>query len=890
MLTIRRTRVFHGPGAWAPLPAVVMEVDIGELEERLGRETPVFFEHLIALIPSLADQSEVVRQPEGGLRRLLLDHLALALQQLARAQVDVTQWNRPVGPELTYAQTQPMNVFGRYRVVYEYEHEEVGLAAGTLAVRLLNHLLVRSEPDFDFTRELETTLVPLAKQHAYPWTTGAILEAAHRRGIPALSRGREVGVQLGTGVYQRLIADAITSETPWLGVMFTRNTGLTYRLLREAGLPVPSASIVRSASGAVKAGERLHYPAVVKPLDAGQWRGVTIDVRDEAEVREAFRLAQGESRSGQVLVERFIPSKTYRILVVARRVVAVLERLPAHVIGDGTHTIAQLIAITNADPRRGSHLDSPLQPITIDAQTHTVLTKQVLALEDVPDAGRVVRLKPFSGLKFGGTEIDRTDEIHPENAAIALQAARVVGLDVAGIDVITPDIAHSVHEQSGAIIAVNSQPDLRGHIHPTEGQSRDVGMAIIDMLFPPGQPVRVPIVAITGTVGKTTTTRMIAHIMTTAGKTVGMTTTSGIYIDGTRIAVIEASGPNSARKVLSNPAVDSAVLEAAMGGIRRDGLGFRQCDVGVVTNVTDDHLGGGEFKTLTEVAQLKSTMPRAVMSSGASVLNADNPYTVEMAGAAGGEILFFSLDEANPVIRDHLRQGGRAVVLRQTVAGETLSLLAGEEETDLLLAAEIPATMDGRIRVNIANALTATAAAIAQQVPLETIRTALCTFTSSSAQSPGRFNLLQIDGRTVVYDYFRNLPGLEAVADFVTRMGAPHTVAAIAMAGGGTDENITAYGQLAARTFDELVIRDSSPESQGRRQPGEVAALLQAAAIASGFTPDKITLAHDEETAVDIAIARSRNGSLVLVQAGALANHDAIWNYPTHKQHSHGTT
>jgi cyanophycin synthetase len=501
-----------------------------------------------------------------------------------------------------------------------------------------------------------------------------------------------------------------------------------------------------------------------------------------------------------------------------------------------------------------------------------------------------VRLKPFSGLECGGTEIDRTDEIHPENAAVACQAARVVGLDVAGIDVITPDIGQSAYEQGGAIIAVTSRPDLRGHVHPTEGQSRDVGMTIIDMLFPPGQPVRVPIVAITGTVGKTTTTRMIAHIMTTAGKSVGMYTTSGIYIDGTRIAVGQQGGLRAARKVLCNPAVDSAVLESAMGGIRTLGLGFPQCDVGVVTNVTDDHLGTGEFKTLEEVAQLKSTVPRAVVPDGASVLNADNPYTVEMAKVAGGEILFFSLDEANPVIRDHLRQGGRAVVLRQTVAGETLSLLAGEEETDLLLAAEIPATMEGRIRVNIANALAATAAAIGQQVPLETIRIALRTFTTSFAQSPGRFNLLEIDGRTVVYDYFRNLPGLEAVADFVNRMGAPHTVAVISMARPRTDENITAYGRLAARTFDELVIRDSPAPDRSRHESEEVAALLQAAAIAAGFSPDKITLAHDEETAVDIAMAKSRNGSLVLVRAGALVNHDAIWNYLTRKQHSEGPT
>ena len=731
MLTIRDTKVFHGPNLWAPVPAIVLRIDIGELEERLTRETPIFFERLVALVPSLHDQGDVVSQAEGGLQRLLLDRLALALQQLAATQVALMQRDLAAGAELTYAATHPTNTRGLYRVVYAYEHEAVGLAAGTLAVRLLNHLIVKREPDFDFTRELETTLVSLVKQHAYPLITRAIMIAAARCEIPLLVLNQgPILVQLGTGAYQRHFSAPSTIPTAsFLAVRIATNKDLTNRLLREAGLPIPQGTVVRTADEAVRAAAAIGYPVVVKPLSSLHAHGVTIDVRDETEVREAFLVAaKGKRRRAQVVVEKFIPGTNYRILVINNQVVAVLERLPAHVIGDGTHTVAQLIKLTNADPRRGVGTDAILRRITVDQHTSKVLAKQELTLEHVPEAGRFVPLKQIANAELGGANNDRTDEIHPDNVAMACYAAKIIGLDIAGIDFITPDIALSAHDQGGAINEVNGKPGYRAHIRPTEGTPRDLGRAIVDMLFPSGQPVRAPIVAITGTNGKTTTTRLIAHILTTAGRKVGMTTSDGMCIDGIWIAAGDHSDAAGARMVLRNPAVEAAVLETASESIMRDGLGFAHCDVAVVTNAACHDPGTDKVAKVEELARVNAVVPRSVAPEGASILNADDEWTVEMAETAGGEVIFYSLDEENPVIGDHLRKGGTAVVLRNAPEGQMLTLLTNTTEIRLLLAQEIPATLDGHNRLNVQNALAAVAAAFAQDVPQDDIRNALRTF------------------------------------------------------------------------------------------------------------------------------------------------------------------
>ncbi len=860
-LEIRSTTVFRGPNIWARMPAILLEVDIGELEARPTNKIPGFYEHLTELLPGLYEHNCSVGKPGGFLQRMregtwmghVLEHVSLELQNLA-------------GAEVTRGKTRGAGERGVYNVVYAYAQEDVGLAAGLLATRLLNHIIYDTEPEFDFVAELEEKVIRVSERLAYGPSTGAIVSEAERRGIPVLRLDpRRSLVQLGHGAYQKRVWATVTSETANISVDIAGNKELTNRLLHEVGIPVPRSAVVRDADAAVDAARRMGYPVVLKPLDGNHGRGVMINLPTEADVREAFPFAERETRSGSIVVETFIPGKDYRILVINNQVVAVAERVPAHVVGDGKHTIQQLIEITNQDPRRGVGHEKILTRITVDSQTREVLLKQELALDDIPEEGRFVQLKLTGNMSTGGTSIDRTDDIHPDNVEIARQAAMVVGLDVAGIDFIAPDIARSVREQRGAIVEINAGPGFRMHTHPTEGHPRHVGRAVIDMLFPPGSPSRVPIVAVTGTNGKTTTSRMIAHIMKTAGKKVGLTTTDGIYIDATQIAAGDMSGPTSAQMVLKNPAIDFAVLETARGGMLRSGLGFDRCNVAVVTNVSSDHLGLKGVNTLAELAKVKEIVPQAVLPGGASVLNADNPYTVEMERVARGEIIYFSMDEDNPVIRDHLRGRGKAVVLRPTRHGEMITLIEHRRDTSLLLAEEIPATMDGRIRVNIQNALAAAAAAFAQDVQLEYIRTALRTFTANFFQSPGRFNLLEVDGRRVLLDYCHNVAGLESMADFVKRMNADRTIAMIAVPGDRSDGDITAFGRLAGSTFDEIVIReDANP--RGRRR-GEVAELLVGAIASGGGKNGRVDVVLDEMEAAREAISRAARNDLVILMA-----------------------
>ena len=858
-IEIRHTTVFRGPNIWARMPAILLEVDIGELEDRPTNKIPGFYEQITELLPGLYEHSCSVGKPGGFLQRMregtwmghVLEHVALELQNLA-------------GAEVTRGKTRGAGERGVYNVVYAYAQEDVGIAAGQLATRLLNHLIYDTEPDFDFVTELEEKVIRVAERLAYGPSTGAIVSEAERRGIPVLRLDpRRSLVQLGHGAYQKRVWATVTSETANISVDIAGNKELTNRLLHEVGIPVPRSSVVRDADEAVAAARRMGYPVVLKPLDGNHGRGVMINLPDEATVREAYPLAERETRGGYVVVETFIPGKDYRILVVNNQVVAVAERVPAHVRGDGTHTVQELIDITNSDPRRGVGHEKILTRIVVDAQTVEVLGKGDMTLESVPEAGAFVQLKLTGNMSTGGTSIDRTDDIHPDNVEIARQAAMVVGLDVAGIDFITPDIARSVREQRGAIVEVNAGPGFRMHTHPTEGHPRHVGRAVIDMLFPPGSPSRVPIVAVTGTNGKTTTSRMIAHIMKTAGKKVGLTTTDGIYIDATQIAAGDMSGPTSAQMVLKNPAIDFAVLETARGGILRSGLGYDRCNVAVVTNISSDHLGLKGINTLAELARVKEVVPQSVLPNGASVLNADNPYTVEMERVARGEIIYFSMDEENPVIRDHLRERGKAVVLRPTRHGEMITLIEHRRDTSLLLAEEIPATLDGRIRVNIQNALAAAAAAFALDVQLEYIRTALRTFTSNFFQTPGRFNLLEIEGRKVLLDYCHNVAGLESMADFVKRMDADRTIAMIAVPGDRSNDDITAFGRLAGQTFDEIVIReDANPRGRAR---GEVAGMLLETITAQNGAKAEILV--DEMEAAREAISRAGRNDFVILMA-----------------------
>jgi cyanophycin synthetase len=854
------------------MPAIHYIVDIGELEDRPTNKIPGFYEKLVELIPSLYDHGCSIGKPGGFLKRLregtwmghVLEHVALEIQNLA-------------GAEVGRGKTRGTGEKGVYNVTFQFDQEDVGLAAGELALRLLNHLIYDSEPEFEYQTELEK-VIKLAERLAYGPSTGAIVQEAKRRGIPVLRLDPKRSlVQLGHGKYQRRVWATVTSDSGNIAVEIAKNKELTNKLLHDVGIPVPRGQTVTSFDDAVRAARRIKYPVVLKPGDGNHGRGVCINLANEDEVREFYPVARRESRSGQVIVESYITGKDYRILVVDNQVVAVAERVPAHVVGDGEHTVRELIDITNSDNRRGVGHEKILTRITVDEQTNEILERAGIGLDDVPEEGAFVQLKFTGNMSTGGTSIDRTDDIHPDNVEIARQAAMVVGLDIAGIDFIAEDISQSVRQVGGAIVEVNAGPGFRMHTHPTEGHPRHVGRAVVDMLFPRNAPSRVPIVAVTGTNGKTTTSRMIAHIMKTSGKRVGMTSTDGISIDGQQIMSGDMSGPASARMVLQNPTIDYAVLETARGGILRSGLGYDRCNIAVVTNVTSDHLGLKGVDTLAELARVKAVVPQSVLRDGATVLNADNEWTVDMTRTARGEIIFFSMSEDNPVVRDHLRERGRAIVLRETRQGEMVSIIEHRRETSLLLASQIPATFEGRVRVNIANAMAAACAALADDVQLDYIRQALRTFTSSFYQTPGRFNLLDLGGKRVVVDYCHNIAGLEAMADFVKRMGADRTVAVISMPGDRSDADMEAFGALAGKTFDQIVIREDD-NTRGRRS-GEIAKRLGNAAVSSGMDASNITVILDELEAVKSAVEMGGKTDLVVLMVDKPVK---VWEMLTH--------
>ena len=588
-LRILETRVLRGPNYWAREPVIRMLVDLGVLEQYPSNKIPNFTDALVALLPTLEDHACSLGRRGGFLTRLrdgtwaghIAEHVALEFQNLA-------------GTDVRHGKTRSAGKTGQYNCIYEYREEQVGLEAGKMAVALVNHLVAPDDPTvfFDFAPELER-LIRLAERQAFGPSTQALIDEAVSRDIPFIRLDRHSLVQFGHGVHQQRIRATMTSRTSAIGVDIASDKSLTNRLLDSAGLPVPRSEVVTTEEDTVAAALRLGFPCVVKPLDGNHGRGVHLDLRSDAAVRAAFHGARAESRSGDLVVESYVAGNDYRCLVIGGKVAAIAERVPASVTGDGEHTVRQLVDIANQDPRRGIGHEKVLTRIKLDESAEALVRAQGSELDGVPPAGTWIKLALTGNMSTGGTSIDRTIEAHPDNVEIAETAARIIGLDVAGIDFICPDIATPVRETGGAIVEVNAAPGFRMHTHPTEGEPQYVARPVIDSLFPSGSPARIPIIAVTGTNGKTTTVRMIAHILKLMGRRVGMTSTDGIVVDNRLIKRGDMSGPKSAMTVLQNPTVDTAVFEVARGGILREGLGYDRNDVAVVTNVAGDHLGLG---------------------------------------------------------------------------------------------------------------------------------------------------------------------------------------------------------------------------------------------------------------------------------------------------------
>ncbi|MGI9038794.1 MAG: cyanophycin synthetase [Gemmatimonadota bacterium] len=862
--------VYLGPSLYARFPVIRLRVDIGELENwpsvRLGEP---FIEGLLDALPGLREHGCSYREPGGFVRRMtedegtwaghILEHVAIELQAAA-------------GEEITFGKTRSAGVPGVYDIVYEYEAERVGVEAGRLGIQLLQSLLpeeLRADgvlsSEFDFAVQHEE-FIRFAQRTALGPSTASLVRAAEERDIPWLRLNEYSLVQLGHGKYQQRIQATITSRTSHIAVDVASDKEETNRILEDLGLPVPVQRLVYSSSDAVRFAERIGFPVVVKPFNANHGRGVSLHLTDSEHVRIGFERAREHSRG--VIVEKFVTGHDHRILVVDGSVVAAAQRVPGHVVGDGRQTIGELVEEVNRDPRRGIGHEKVLTRIEIDYQAERLLELLDYTLETVPAPDEMVFLRSTGNLSTGGTAVDVTDLMHPDNIEMAVRATAAIGLDVAGVDFITEDISESYKEFGGAICEVNAAPGFRMHAHPSEGTPRDVAGAVMDMLFPTGTPKRIPIYAVTGTNGKTTTVRMLAHIHKLAGATVGLATTDGIYVDGQLTVPGDMTGPASARLILRDPTVDVAVLETARGGILRAGLGFRRADVSACLNVASDHLGLRDIETIEQLAEVKRVV--VDIATDTAVLNADDPLVLKMADYAQAEhVCYVTMSPQHSLVREHIRAGGRAIVLEEGIAGHMITIYDKGHHIPLLWSHLIPATVQGKALHNVQNAMFAAAMAFSHGVKLEDIRHGLRTFDATFFQAPGRLNFYDELPFRVLLDYAHNAHAMKQVGEVVGRLEvAGRRICVLSAPGDRRDEDIAAIAVAAAGVFDHYICRRD--DVLRGREPDEVPDLLERALLGAGVDAAAISKVPDEQMAVEAALEAAAAGDLVVLFADAL--------------------
>jgi cyanophycin synthetase len=866
------TQVYRGPNLYALRKVIRLRVDLGELEDYPTSRLPGFVDRLLALIPTLYEHTCSYDEPGGFVRRMtedegtwlghVLEHVAIELQCLA-------------GTPVSYGKTRSHDLpAGQYHVIYSYAEESVGLRAGELGLELILHLLpperaAHDPSPFDFPAELER-FIRRAQRRAFGPSTASLVHAAEERGIPWIRLNDRSLVQLGHGKFQRRIQATVTSETKHTAVEIASDKRLTNQILEALGLPVPRQRIVEDAGEAVDAAESLGYPVVVKPLDGNHGRGVSINLSDAEQVRVAYDKAY--ERSSYVIVETFQTGRDYRILVVNGKVVAVAERVPGHVVGDGRRTVAELVEIVNSDPRRGVGHEKVLTRLDIDHQAERLLGQAGLTVDSVLPAGEIFSLRSTGNLSTGGTAIDKTDAIHYDNRIMAERAVKAVGLDVGGVDFIAPDISRSYQEVGGVIVEINAAPGFRMHVAPTEGKPRDVAGPVIDMLFPPGTPHRIPIAAITGTNGKTTTTRMVGHILKLSGCHVGMATSDGVYIDGVLTVKGDMTGPWSSHLVLRDPNVDAAVLETARGGIVRSGLGWRKCKVGAVLNVASDHLGMGGVNDLEELAEIKQVIVEVAQDY--CVLNADDERVARMAEHSPAKPFWVTMDRNNERVRRHIRDHGKAVVLEEGLNGRMIVLYDGEEHIPVLWARQIPATVEGHALHNVQNAMFAAAIGLAMGISLDNVRQGLRTFTTDFFQTPGRMNFYNEHPFRVLLDYAHNAHGMTSMAQMVRDLTVHgRRIGVVSAPGDRRDQDILDLARAAAPGFDLILLRED--DNRRGRQPGEIGDLLRQGLLEAGFPEDRISgQVYNEEEAVQRALETAQPGDLLVIFGDKL---DRCW-------------
>jgi cyanophycin synthetase len=853
-MEFRKVLALRGPNVWANFPVLEAWIDLGDWDKP-SNEFPGFPERLMAWMPTMIEHRCSLGVRGGFFQRLregtylghILEHVTLELQSLA-------------GADVGFGKARETSETGVYKVVIEYVEESLGRECLAVAHKLC--VAAVEDRPFNVAAEIER-LRDLAHEICLGPSTRAIVETAQARGVPYRRLNNDSLVLFGHGRKQRRIQAAETDRTSAIAEAIAQDKEMTRMMLGAIGVPTPVGRPVHDVEDAWQAACEIGVPVVVKPQDGNQGRGVATNLSTREQVARAFEAARLES--DQIIVEKFAPGHDYRLLVVGDRVAAAARREPAQVAGDGVHTIAQLVEQVNADPRRAEHHATVLSKIKLDPVALGVLADSGFTPESIPAAGQVVLIRRNANLSTGGTAIDVSQRVHPAVAALAVDAAKIVGLDIAGVDVVAQDISRPLGEQGGVIVEVNAAPGLRMHLEPSFGVSRPVAEAIVDLLFPTGENGRIPIVTVTGVNGKTTTTRFINHILRGTGKTVGMTCTDGVFINERRIDSGDCSGPQSARSILMNPSVDMAVFETARGGILREGLGFDFCNVAVVTNIGEgDHLGLCDINTPEELAKVKRCIVEAVAPDGYAVLNANDPLVVEMAAHCPGGVVLFAADPKHPVIVRHRGVGGRAVFVRD---GRVV-LAEGEREEAVMPIDRVPLTLGGRIGFQVENTLAAIAAAWSLGIPVDLIRARAESLAADIDKVPGRFNVFEIEGATVVVDYGHNTHSLAAVIEAIDKFPTPpRRTCVYSTAGDRRDIDIIRQGELLGAAFDRVILFED--HYLRGRAPGEIVGLFRKGLESASRTKEVIEVAG-ATGAAEAALRTAVPGELVLIQADTI--------------------
>ena len=854
-MKIKKINVMRGPNYWSIRrhQLIVMTLDLEALEEQPTNTIDGFYDRLKTLLPSLYEHRCSEGGPGGFFHRVeegtwmghVIEHIALEIQTLA-------------GMDVGFGRTRGYGEKGVYQVVFAYMEEKVGIYAAEAAVRIAEALI--ADASYDLDNDLQQ-MRELREQERLGPSTGSIIEEAVARGIPWIRLNEYSLCQLGYGANQKRIQATVTSNTSSIGVELACDKTDTKFLLDEAQVPVPQGEIIRSAEELKEAVDRLGYPLAIKPVNGNHGRGITADITTWKTAQLAFEEAQQISK--RVIIERRIEGEDHRLLVINHKLVAAARRSPAHVVGDGEHTIQQLIDTINEDPRRGYGHEKVLTAIVVDEMTQSILDAEGYTLDTVLPEGQRLNLKDTANLSTGGTATDVTHKVHPEVEFMAQRVSKIIGLDICGIDVMTTDISLPLSETKGAVLEVNAAPGFRMHIAPTDGLPRNVAAPVLDMLFPPGASSRIPIVSITGTNGKTTTTRLTAHLMKMQGYKVGYTTSDGIYVNNHLLMKGDCTGPGSAQFVLKDPIVNYAVLETARGGLLRAGLGFDHCDIGIVTNVSGDHLGLKGIHTVEQLARVKAVIPESVHKDGHAILNADDDLVYAMRDGLECKVALFSMDENNPRIQAHAKQGGLSAVWENGY----ITICKGEWKLRVTKAVNVPLTMGGKATFMIQNVLPVVLAGVINQFAIEDIRSALESFVPSPSQTPGRLNLFTFKNFKFLLDYAHNPAGLRALQDMIRNMGSPHNVGIITGIGDRRREDTEEVGRIACETFDEIIIR-ADRNLRGKTQE-EIIEMLTAG-IHQVDPNKKVTVIAQEKEAIDHAITHAKPDSLIVLFSDAI--------------------